>query len=127
KGEIKVLLLFIVLAIIWVISFFIMLTYVNLHVLKKRNDKNRFLQKRNHKLKDFIEKDSNLNGRRIFAIIVGATIITALIFTILSLLIFASQQSIISTLIVTLILVSIGYWIGSKFVKSLAYQLFDKK
>lgn len=121
------LLLFIVLAIIWVISFFIMLTYVNLHVLKKRNDKNSFLQKRNHKLKDFIEKDSNLNGRRIFAIIVGATIITALIFTILSFLIFASQQSIISTLIVTLILVSIGYWIGSKFVKSLAYQLFDKK
>jgi len=121
------LLLFIVLAIIWVISFFIMLAYVNLHVLKKRNDKNSFLQKRNHKLKDFIEKDSNLNGRRIFAIIVGATIITALIFTILSFLIFASQQSIISTLIVTLILVSIGYWIGSKFVKSLAYQLFDKK
>jgi len=104
-----------------------MLAYVNLHVLKKRNDKNSFLQKRNHKLKDFIEKDSNLNGRRIFAIIVGATIITALIFTILSFLIFASQQSIISTLIVTLILVSIGYWIGSKFVKSLAYQLFDKK
>jgi len=121
------LLLFIVLAIIWVISFFIMLTYVNLHVLKKWNDKNTFLQKRNRKIKDFIEKDDNLNGRRIFVIIVGSTIITALIFTILSFLIFASQQGIISTLIVTLILVTITYWIGSKFVRSLAYQLFDKK
>lgn len=120
------LLLFIVYSVIWVLGFLIMLTYVNLHVLKKWNDKNTFLQKRNRKIKDFIEQDDSFNGRRMFVIVVGATIITTLIFFVLGYLVFAPQEGIVPTLIVTLIIAIIFYWIGSKFVKSLAYQIFDK-
>lgn len=119
--------LFIVMSFIWVICFFIMLSYVNLHVLKKWNDKDTFLQKRNRRIKSFINEDENINGRRMFVIIVGATTITALTFTVLCFLVFASQQGVIPTLIVTLIIVAIVYGIGYKFIKSLAYQLFDKE
>lgn len=102
-----------------------MMAYINLHVLKP-NDKKTFLQKRNRKIKDFIEQN-NPKGRRIFVIVIGATIITAFIFTVMGYLVFASEEGVVSTLIVTLICVAIIYWIGSKFVKSLAYQLFDKR
>ncbi|OEK58894.1 hypothetical protein [Staphylococcus equorum] len=120
------LLLFIVMSFIWVLCFFIMLSYVNLHVLKKWNDKDTFLQKRNRRIKSFLLEDEKLNGRRMFVVIIGATIITAITFTILCFLVFASQQGVVSTFIVTLIISAIVYWIGSKFIKSLAYQLFEK-
>lgn len=120
------LLFFIAMSIIWLANFFIMLLYVNLHVLKKENDKRNILQKQSLKFKKFITKDENVNGRRIFVVIVGASIITAIIFILLMFMIFAQNQSFIETFIITLLLVSIGYWIGSKFIKGLAYQLFEK-
>lgn len=101
---------------IWFVSYFLSSKYIN--ILKEKENTNR--------IKLFIEKDEQIKGRRIFVNIVSATLITLVIFSVTSFVIFSIYKGLLPTTIVTIILISIFYFILSKFIPSLAYQLFDK-
>ncbi len=108
---------------IWLASSILILLYVD-KVLLKQTNTNSKSSLRN--LKSFIKKDNQEKGRKYFVILVGATIVTAVIFCITAVIIFSIYEEFIPTLIITAILVVIMYIISKKFIKALAYQIFEK-
>ncbi|HHD0846054.1 hypothetical protein [Staphylococcus capitis] len=111
---------------IWLVSSLLILVYVNKFLLKQDVTSSKNSLRLSTMMKSFITKDNQQVGRKYFVVLVSASIVTAVIFCITTVIIFSIYEEFIPTLIITAILVVIIYIISKKFIKALAYQIFEK-
>lgn len=111
---------------IWIVSYICFYIYIDKQLIHTSYNKNKFTHKYRYKTKAFITKDEQQNKRKHFAIIVGASIVTLIFFLLLTFAIFSWYQEVTPTFIFTLILAIILYIILKKFIKALAFQIFEK-
>ncbi len=118
--------IFLIFTPIWILCIGLTLLLINKLLLKTELTSTNFALKTLIKTQRFITKDEQIKGRKLYVALVFSTVVTTIIFGVISFCIFTVYQGIVSTTIVTIILVIILYIIFSKFIKALAYQLFEK-